>query len=90
MLSSAVAARWLGHPPPGLTRRAAVFFGPVGEWISHQTFNLVIAGSNPAGVAMLWRYRTTASRVSRRPFTDPCTALTVSWVTRPLGAVGAC
>ena len=31
--------------------RSASFHDPVGEWLSHEAFNLVIAGSSPAGIA---------------------------------------
>lgn len=28
---------------------------PVGEWVSHEAFNLVIAGSSPVGIAKLFQ-----------------------------------
>ena len=33
--------------------RGAIFDDSVGEWLSHEAFNLVIAGSNPAFQTML-------------------------------------
>lgn len=30
--------------------RSASFHDPVGEWLSHEAFNLVIAGSNPVRI----------------------------------------
>ena len=30
--------------------RVASFHDPVGEWLSHEAFNLVIAGSNPVRI----------------------------------------
>lgn len=29
-------------------------YGAVGKWLSHQAFNLGIAGSNPVGTVILW------------------------------------
>ena len=38
-----------GSSPPA----RAMFFGDVDKWLSHRTFNAVIAGSNPA-IATIW------------------------------------
>ena len=43
------------HRRHGIRQSAIYLNDPVGEWLSHQTFNLIIAGSIPAWVAIFYK-----------------------------------